>query len=74
MGDFKELEFETFDLNEEAEQARLQEILKSLNGVHMARITRNGVHIFYNPQGISPEEIAVAVRQSGFTIAYSQPG
>jgi len=74
MGEFKELEFETFDLNEESEQTRLQEMLKDLNGVHMARITRNGVHIFYNPLGITPEEIAGAVRQAGFTIAYRQPG
>jgi hypothetical protein len=74
MSDFKELEFETFDLSEEAEQTRLQEMLRNMNGVHMARITRNGVHIIYNPHGISPEEITNAVRQAGFTIAYEQPG
>lgn len=74
MSEFKELEFETFDLNEEAEQARLQGMLKNLNGVHMARITRNGVHIIYNPLGITPEEIEGAVRQAGFKIAYEQPG
>lgn len=74
MAEFKELELETFDLSEEAEEARLQEMLKRLNGVHMARITRNGVHIIYNPSGITPEEIEGAVRQAGFHIDYEQPG
>jgi len=74
MADFKELEFETFDLSDESEQTRLQGMLKALNGVKMARITRNGVHIMYNPLGITPEEIAAAVRQAGFNIAYAQPG
>jgi hypothetical protein len=48
-------------------------MLKNMNGVHTARITRNGVHIIYNPHGITPEEIANAVRQAGLTIAYKQP-
>jgi len=74
MSEFKELELETFDLNGESEQVRLLEMLKALNGVHMARITRNGVHMIYNPQGITPEEIAGAVRQAHFNIAYRQPG
>lgn len=74
MSEFKELELETFDLSEEAEQARLHEMLKDMNGVHTARITRNGVHIIYNPRGIAPEEIVNAIRQAGFKIAYEQPG
>lgn len=74
MSEFKELELETFDLSEETEQARLQEMLKDMNGIHTARITRNGVHIIYNPRGITPEEIDNAIRQAGFKIAYEQPG
>lgn len=74
MSDFKELELETFDLSDEAEQVRMQEMLRDMNGVHMARITRNGVHIIYNPHGVTPEEITNAVRQAGFNIAYEQPG
>ncbi len=74
MSEFKELEFETFDLSEEAEQERLHTMLKDMNGVHTARITRNGVHIIYNPKGITPEEIAGAMRNVGFKIAYLQPG
>lgn len=72
MSEFKELEFETFDLNDEGEEARMKAVLKKMNGVHTARITRNGVHIIYNSRGIAPDEIAHALRQAGFTIAYSQ--
>lgn len=74
MSEFKELELETFDLSEEAEQERLQYMLKDMNGVHAARITRNGAHLIYNPKGITPEEIVNAVKQAGFKIAYLQPG
>ncbi len=74
MSEFKELELETFDLAEEGEQERAQAILKAMNGVHTARITRNGVHIIYNPKGIAPEEITNAMRNAGFKIAYLQPG
>lgn len=74
MSEFKELELETFDLSEEAEEARLHELLKNMNGVHTARITRNGVHIIYNSLGITPGEITNAIRQAGFNIAYEQPG
>lgn len=74
MSDFKELELETFDLSEEAEQERLQQMLKDMNGVHTARITRNGVHIIFNSKGITPEEITAAMRNAGFKIAYLQPG
>ncbi|GEM_PF-4334956 len=74
MSEFKELELETIDLSEAAEEERLQSILQNMNGVHTARITRNGVHLIYNPKGITPEEIVNAVRQAGFTIAYLQPG
>lgn len=73
MSEFKELELETFDLSERGEQERLQYMLKDMNGVHTARITRNGVHIIYNPKGITPEEIANSMKNAGFKIAYLQP-
>ena len=74
MSEFKELELETFDLSEQGEQERLHYMLRDMNGVHTARITRNGVHIIYNPRGITPEEIINTMKSAGFKIAYLQPG
>lgn len=74
MSLFQELAFEINDLSDEVAEERLQSILRNLNGVHTARITQSGVHIIYNPHGITPEEITRTVRQAGFTIDLSQPG
>jgi hypothetical protein len=72
MTDFKELELEINDLGEPVQQERLHAAFKSLNGVRLARITQNGVHVIYNARGITPEEIIRAVRQLGFTIDYME--
>ena len=72
MSGFKELELETFDLSEETEQARLRGILKQMNGVHTARITRGGVHIIFNSRAITSQEIAGVVKRAGFNIGYEQ--
>ena len=73
MSEFKELELETNDLNDEVAEERLRTILRKMNGVHTARITQSGVHIIYNPHGITPGEILRTVQQAGFTVAYQQP-
>jgi len=74
MSDFKELELEINDLSDEGAEERLKTILHGMNGVHTARITQSGVHIIYNPLGVTLEEIAHAVHQAGFTVDYQQPG
>jgi len=74
MSDFKELELEIDDLSDEVAEERLQAILQKINGVHTARITQSGVHIIYNPHGITPMEITQIVQQAGFTVDYKQPG
>ena len=68
------MELEINDLSDEADEERLKAILHGMNGVHTARITKSGVHIIYNPLGITPEEIARAVHQAGFTVNYQQRG
>jgi len=73
MSEFKELELEINDLSDEMAEERLQSILQNMNGVHIARITQSGVHVIYNPLGITPEEIAHTVEQAGFTVDYKQP-
>ena len=74
MSEFKELELEINDLSDELAEEKLRAILNKMNGVHTARITHSGVHIIYNPHGITPEEITQTVRHAGFTVNYSQPG
>jgi len=68
------LELEINDLSDEMAEEHLQTILQKINGVHTARITQRGVHIIYNPHGITPEEIVHTVQQAGFTVDYRQPG
>ena len=72
MSDFKELELEINDLTEEAAEEQLKAVLRQMNGVHTARITQSGVHVIYNPLGITPEEVVRAVEQAGFTVDYTQ--
>ena len=74
MSEFKELELEIDNLGDEAAEELVRSVLNKMNGVHTARITHSGVHIIYNPLGITPGEITHAVRQAGFTIDYKQPG
>lgn len=74
MSDFKELELEIDDLDVEGAEERLRAILQKMNGVHTARITQSGVHVIYNPHGITPEEITRTVHQAGFRVDYQQPG
>ena len=74
MSEFKELELEINDLSDEVAEEHLQTILQKMNGVHTARITQSGVHIIYNPHGITSEEIVHTVQQAGFTVDYRQPG
>jgi len=74
MSDFKEVELEIDDLSDGVAEERLKSILHGMNGVHTARITQSGVHIIYNPLGVTPEEIARTVHQAGFTVDYHQTG
>ena len=74
MSEFKELELEINDLSDELAEEHLQAVLQKMNGVHTARITQSGVHIIYNPYGITPGEIVHSVQQAGFTVDYRQPG
>ena len=69
---YKELEMETFDLSEESEQTRLHRLLKHMNGIHTALISRGGVHIIFNSNAITAREIAGTVKRAGFNIAYEQ--
>ena len=74
MSEFKEIELEIDDLGDEVVEERLHTLLKNMNGIHTARITQTGVHIIYNPLGISPGEIFRTVHAAGFKVNYSQPG
>jgi len=74
MSDFKELELEINDLSDEAAEEHLRTVLHRINGVHTARITASGVHVIYNPHGVTPEEITRTVNRAGFTVDYKQPG
>ena len=74
MSEFKELGLEINDLSDESAEDHLKSILQNMNGVHTARITQSGVHIIYNPLGITSEEIVQTVRQAGYTIDLSQKG
>ena len=69
---YQELELESFNLSEESERARLSQLLKNMNGVHAARISRGGVHIMFNPRGIAAQEIAATVKRAGFCVGYEQ--
>ena len=74
MSEFKELELEIDDLSEEAAEERMRALLRRINGVHTARITASGVHIIYNPLGVTSREITRTVHRAGFTVDYTQPG
>ena len=74
MSDFKELELEINDLSDETAEEHLRTVLHRINGVHTARITASGVHVIYNPHGVTPEEITRTVNRAGFTVDYKQPG
>lgn len=73
MSDFKELELGIDDLGSETVEESLGSLLNKMNGVHTVRITQVGVHIIYNPLGITPGEIVGAVLQAGYKINYRQP-
>jgi len=69
----KELELGVEDLESELEEERLAELLKGLHGVHGVRLVRGGgVHILYNPLGITADELCETVRRSGFTVKTRQ--
>ena len=68
MGDFREIELAINDLDTQAEEARIRDVLKGLIGIHAARLLQGGVHISYNPLGITAEEIIDAVRRCGLTV------
>jgi len=72
MATFKELELEINDLSEEAVEQQMQAVLRQINGVHTARITQSGVHVIYNPHGITSQELLRTVQQAGFTVDYAQ--
>ena len=74
MSDFKELELGTRDLIDEETEERLRSLLQKLTGVHTVRITQSGVHVIYNPLGITPEEITRTFRQAGLAVDYAQVG
>jgi len=74
MSNFAELELEINDLSDEMAEELVRSVLSKMNGVHTARITQSGVHVIYNPLGVTPEEITRTVEQTGFTIDYKQPG
>jgi hypothetical protein len=73
MSEFKELELEIDNLGNEAAEERMRALLRQINGVHTARITANGVHLIYNPLGVTHREITHTVNQAGFTVDYTQP-
>lgn len=66
------MELEIDDLSDAVAEEQLRTILRGINGVHTARITQSGVHIIYNPSGVTPGEIARTVQQAGFTVDYHQ--
>jgi hypothetical protein len=74
MSDFKELELEINDIGDEVAEENLRAVLRQINGVHTARITATGVHVIYNPLGVTWQEITNTVRQAGFKVDYQQPG
>lgn len=74
MSEFKELELEIKSPIDEAAEEKLRTLLHRINGVHTARIAASGVHVIYNPLGVTPEEILHTVYQAGFTVNYTQPG
>lgn len=68
MSDYMELELAIDDLDTEEAEETVRNTLKNLRGIHGARIVRGGVHVIYNPLGITPEEIMDEVRRLGFTV------
>ena len=68
MAEFKEIELTIDDIDSEDAEEVLQDALEGLNGIHGARIVLGGVHITYNPLGITADEIVGVVRRAGFTV------
>ena len=68
MAEFKEIELTIDDLDTEEAEEVLQDALEGLNGIHSARMVLGGVHVVYNPLGITAEEIVNVVRRAGFTV------
>ncbi|MEI6351819.1 MAG: hypothetical protein WCP06_12030 [Verrucomicrobiota bacterium] len=68
MAEFKEIELTIDDIDTEEAEEVLQDALEGLNGIHSARIALGGVHIVYNPLGITADEIVEVVRRAGFTV------
>lgn len=69
---YKELELGIEGLDSNAAEETLQNALKGLQGIHAARVVRGGVHVTYNPLGITPQEIRDSVRRAGFAVDTSQ--
>lgn len=69
---YKELELGIEGLDTEAAGVTLRTALKGLKGIHAARVVTGGVHVTYNPLGITPQEIREAVRRVGFAVDTSQ--
>jgi hypothetical protein len=69
---YKELELGIEGLKTEEAELTLQTALKGLQGIHAARMVRGGVHVTYNPLGITPQEIRESVRRAGFAVDTSQ--
>lgn len=72
MSEFNELELGIGGLDSPEAEERLAAVLKGLNGVHGVRLVTGGVHVIYNPAGITSEEIMATVRQAGFALDYHQ--
>ena len=63
-----ELELAIDDLETEEAEELVRNALKDLTGIHGARIVRGGVHVIYNPLGVTPDEIIDEIRRCGFTV------
>ena len=68
----KELELGIGGLKSDFAEETLRDALGRLRGIRAARVVRGGVHVTYNPLGITPREIRGSVRRAGFAVDTSQ--
>jgi hypothetical protein len=62
----EELDLMVPDMDSAETETSVQGVLRKLPAIQAVRIIQRGIWIRYNPLGISPDEICIAIRQSGF--------
>ena len=62
----EELDLMIPDMDTEGAERQVKEVLERLPGIRYVRLVQRGALVRYNPDGIGPDEICTAIRQSGF--------